>query len=121
MPPSLVSTVKSAEAVPCAGTVTVVAPSLKKPAGAAAPLGLVAVLLRVSVTSLSPRLRYVSFLVTGLSSVCGHCCTPKLTDTGSATIDCLMALSTWMRPEPCWNGVYLPPLVEPVRAPFSSA
>lgn len=73
-----------------------------------------------SVTSLVPRLRYVSFLVTGLSSVCGHCCVPKLTDTGSAITVCLIALSTWIRPEPCWNGVYLPPFVEPVSAPLSS-
>ncbi len=31
-----------------------------------------------------------------------------------------MALSTAMRPEPCWNAVYLPPLVDAVRAPLSS-
>lgn len=121
VPPSLVSTVKSTETFPRAGTVTFVAPSLKKPAGTAWPLGLVAVVDRVSVTSFVPRLRYVSCLVTGVSSVCGHCCTPKLTDTGSAITVCLTAWSTWIRPEPCWNGVYLPPLVEPVSAPFSSA
>ncbi len=121
VPPSLVLTVNGTEALPPAGTVTEVAPSLKKPAGAAWPFGLVAVDASFSVTSFVPRLRYVSSLVTGLSSVCGHCWTPKLTDAGSAITDCLMAWSTWMRPEPCWNGVYLPPLVEPVRAPFSSA
>ncbi len=63
----------------------------------------------------------MSFLVTGLSSACGHCCTPKLSDTGSATTVCAIALSTWTRPEPCSNGVYFPPLVEAVSAAFSSA
>lgn len=121
MPPSLVSTVKPTEALPPAGTVTFVAASLKKSAGAAWPPGLVAVAASWRVTSFVPRLRYVSCLVTGLSSVCGHCWVPKLSDPGSAITDCLMALSTWMRPEPCWNGVYLPPLAEPVSAPFSSA
>ncbi len=105
VPPSLVLTVKGTEASPPAGTVTDVAPSLKKPAGAAWPFGLVAVDVSFRVTAFVPRLRYVSCLVTGLSSVCGHCCVPKLTETGSAITDCLMALSTWIRPEPCSNGV----------------
>ncbi|CAM5247612.1 hypothetical protein SHIRM173S_06066 [Streptomyces hirsutus] len=58
VPPSLVLTVKSTEAVPPAGTVTVVAPRVKKPAGAALPLGSAAggdVGFRV--TSVVPRLR----------------------------------------------------------------
>ena len=121
MPPSLVLTVRSTEAVPPAGTVSVLAPSVKKPAGAAWPFGLVAVTARFSVTSVVPRFWYVICSVTGVSSVCGHCWMPKLTDDGSAITVCLMALSTWMRPEPCWNGVYLPPLAEPVSAPLSSA
>lgn len=62
----------------------------------------------------------MSFLVTGLSSVCGHSWTPKSTETGAATTVCLTALSTRMRPEPCSKGVYLAPLADATRAAFSS-
>lgn len=52
--------------------------------------------------------------------MCGHCCTPKLTETGSATTVWAMARSTAIRPEPCWNGLYAPGFVDAVSAPFSS-
>lgn len=60
---------------------------MEEPAGAALFLGSRAVSARVSATSWSPGLRYVTILVTGLSSVCGHCCTPKFTET--ETSECL--------------------------------
>ncbi|MGY3680215.1 hypothetical protein ACVWXU_003838 [Streptomyces sp. TE33382] len=120
VPPSRVSVLSATSALPPAGTVTLSAPRVKKPAGAGLPWGPVPVTVRSRVTSLVPRLRYVTFFVAGVSSVCGHCCTPKLTETGSATMLWPSALSTAIRPEPCWNGLYAPGLVEAVSAPFSS-
>ncbi len=120
VPPRRVSAVSATCAVEPAGTVIRSAPRVKKPAGAGLPCGPVPVAFRSSVTSLVPRLRYVTCLATGVSSVCGHCCTPKLTETGSATIVWAIARSTWIRPEPCWNGLYAPGLVDAVSAPFSS-
>lgn len=57
VPPSRVFTVRSTEALSPAGTVTSVAPSVKKPSGTGRPLGSVAVMARLSVTSSVPRLR----------------------------------------------------------------
>ena len=64
----------------------------------------------------------MSGLVTGWSSSCGHCATPRLTLVGSDTTVAPSALATSTRPAPCSNAVSPPVgLADAVSAAFSCA
>jgi hypothetical protein len=92
-----VSAVTVTFATPPAGTVTFAGLTLNMPAGAFPATD------SDNVTAALPVLRYVTRLLLGLSSRCGHLARPKLTPAGSGSTVCRIALARSTRPAPCWN------------------
>jgi hypothetical protein len=84
-----------AVASPCAGTVSVSAPAVSRPAGPAAASD------RLKVTGSAPSLRYTTFLVTGGVSRSAHRSAPKLTLPPAAYTAWALARPMSTRPAPC--------------------
>jgi len=71
------STVTVTSAVPWAGTVTDGSDSVKAPSGAGAPVASVTSVVSASRAAWSPSLVYVTVVVTGVVSGCGHLSKPR--------------------------------------------
>ena len=97
------SAVTVTAASPPAGTVSVDALSVNMPAVLAKPRGPLVSSARFSVTAAVPELWYVTVFVIGVSSLCGHCWSPKLTLAGDVVTVWWMARPMSTRPAPWAN------------------